>query len=81
MTFSELCISSGGKLLTLSWCAPKIARGRLNFRCKVTSAPLDMTHLKLNFAIVVFTLPVTKIFTYVNFVPSVRIAEPTVDLN
>ena len=35
MTFSKLCILSGGKTLSLSKCAPTIARGCPNFRCKV----------------------------------------------
>ena len=38
MTFSELCISSGGKVFSLSRCAPTMACGCPNFRCKVASA-------------------------------------------
>ena len=45
MTFSELCILSGGKVLSLSRCAPTIACDCPNFLCKVASASLYITSL------------------------------------
>ena len=81
ITFSELCSLSGRKVLSLSRCTQTKACGCPNFRCKVASASLYITPLKLKSAIAFFALPVTSVFKYINFVSAVRTAESTVDLN